>query len=676
MTTRSVGPIRRRCPEYDPVMFPRRWLSLLLWMGAAVGLSEAWVLAQSVESTPPTFRQDVAPLLWDRCGSCHRPEQSAPFSLLTYADARRRGSQIVEVTQSGYMPPWLPDAPVGAFKGDRSLSAAQRRILKQWYDAGMPEGEGPMPPRPTWPEGWALGEPDLILSPEAPFELVGEGADAFRNFVIENPSPELRAVRAIELLPGSQAVHHAVIQVDRSTDCRDRDARDEGPGFDGMDMGRSMPPDWHFLGWTPGNFPEPLPDDMGWRFYPDADLVLQVHLIRTGRRELIQPRLGIHWADRLPSRVPYSIVLHRTDIDIPAGDAAHSIRDRYLLPTDVEVVSIYPHAHYLGRSVTGTARRPDGSTIELIRIDRWDFNWQDEYRYREPIRLPKGTELTMVWTYDNTAGNVRNPHDPPRRVRFGPQSSDEMGSLSIQVIPADATGLRALRRQWWTHLVEKIPWDVEGWNMLATFAIEDGDLRTGLELVNKALSLDGSSADALSNLALVHLMNRRADEAIQVLRRALATTPDHSGANARLVSALARSGRLSEALAHADQVVKRWPHFHQTHFEVGNSLAMAGRPSEAIPHYRRAIELNPAVPEVHNNLANALFASNRLEEASREYEQALELKPDYFNARFNLGRCLLARGEKASALSHLSQAAQLRPDDPGVAAALEQARTP
>src|SRR4029453_4806349 len=148
--------------------------------------------------------------------------------------------------------------------------------------------------------------------------------------------------------------------------------------------------------------------------------------------------IGLFFSDTPPTRTPISVKLESQAIDIPAGDANYVVEDSYVLPVDVDAVSVYPHAHYLGKEMRGTATLPDGSEQSLIWIRQWDFRWQDRYRYRSPVFLPKGTRMSMQFTYDNSAANRNNRTDPPQRVRSGPRSTDEMGQLWIEVVPRRA----------------------------------------------------------------------------------------------------------------------------------------------------------------------------------------------------------------------------------------------
>jgi hypothetical protein len=248
-----------------------------------------------------------------------------------------------------------------------------------------------------------------------------DGGDVFRTFVLPIDIGRPRFVRAIEFRPGNaRVVHHANLGVDRTRSSRQLDARDPEPGYVGGMVRDARYPEGQMLGWTPGQAPHASPDGMPWRLEPGSDLVVQLHLQPTGKRETLQVSVGFYFTDAAPTRAPSdcgSAARHRH----PAGDRDYLVADRYVLPVDVELLAIQPHAHNLARRMEASATLPDGAVRPLIAIADWDFRWQDVYRYVAPIALPKGTTIAMRYAYDNSAANVRNPHRPPRASVWGPE---------------------------------------------------------------------------------------------------------------------------------------------------------------------------------------------------------------------------------------------------------------
>ena len=322
-----------------------------------------------------TFTRDVAPIVFTHCAPCHHDGGAGPFPLLSYADVRRRARQIVKVTGARVMPPWPPVEGHGTFKGERRLDPAQIATLARWVEQGALEGAGAdLPAAPVFATGWPLGTPDLVLTPDRAWTLPAEGGDVFRNFVLPVPLSRRRFVRAIEIRPGNARIlHHANALPDRSGVGRQRDAADPEAGFAGMDLeiaSDRFEPDSHFLFWKPGTPAEATADPIPWAIEPGADLILNLHLRTSGKPEQVRPSLGLYFTDRAPTRFPMLLQLeHDGALDIPAGAASFTVTDELELPVAVQVLAVYPHAHYVAREVQALARRPDGSTEWLVHID-------------------------------------------------------------------------------------------------------------------------------------------------------------------------------------------------------------------------------------------------------------------------------------------------------------------
>ena len=320
------------------------------------------------------------------------------------------------------MPPWLPEHGYGEFAEERRLKQEQISLVSNWIEQGKPEGDPQdLPALPVWVEGWQLGEPDLELAMPEPFTLPAEGQDVFRNFTIPVSIPATRYVRGLEFRPGNaRIVHHARISLDRTGHSRQRDEQDPEPGFSGsMLLGESeiFDPEGHWLGWTPGKQPVLRPADMSWTLDKGVDLVLELHMLPTGKPEAIQASVGLFFTDQPPDRKASIIRMGSTTMDIAPGERNYVIEDQYLLPVDVDVLNVYPHAHYLGKVMTSYAILPDDTKKWLLKINQWDFNWQDEYRYKDPVFLPKGSMIRMRFSYDNSADNPQNPSSRPPPTR-------------------------------------------------------------------------------------------------------------------------------------------------------------------------------------------------------------------------------------------------------------------
>jgi mono/diheme cytochrome c family protein len=522
-------------------------------------------LAHAEPVLAPTFAHDIAPLVYQYCAPCHHPEGAGPFPLLTYEDLKKHARQIADVTLSRYMPPWLPEPGFGDFVGERRLSDSQIRTIQEWVRRQAPQGPpNEIPPAPRFADGWQLGIPDLVLRASRPFSLPASGHDVFWNFILSPDIKKRRYVRAIEIRPGSRRlIHHANLLIDRTRSLRSREPT-PGAGFPGMELTieRSVfDLESHFLFWKPGSLPYVEPDGFSWILDPGNDLVLNTHLQPSGKQELEQPSVGLYFTDKPPTHFPLLLQLeHDGALNIPAGDRDFTVSDDFRLPLDVDVLAVYPHAHYLGELLEGYATLPDGSRKWLIRIPDWDLNWQAVYRYRKPVFLPKGSVVSMRFHYDNSAGNPRNPNQPPKRVRSGNRASDEMGHLWLQVLPCGAGDRRReLAEAWMRHQVEKYPNDFSanlGLGALALARLDAAGASSALGVAVRAKPED-PIAHNLFGAALQTL--GRSPEALEQFRIAVREKPDFVNARYNLAHALVKSGKLDEAIDNLREIVAAYP---------------------------------------------------------------------------------------------------------------------
>ncbi|HEY6346181.1 MAG TPA: cytochrome c [Bryobacteraceae bacterium] len=390
-----------------------------------------------------TFSETIAPIVYENCVTCHRPGEAAPFALITYEDVKKRGALIASVTRSRYMPPWHAAHSYGEFAGERRLSDAQIAAIGEWVKQGMPEGDpAKMSKLPQFTEGWHLGKPDLILELPAAFGLPASGPDVYRNFVIPTGLTEDKWVRAVEFRPSARkVVHHVLYAYVAGGSLANQDGADGKPGFGGMGTVGLVPGQagGSLGGWAVGNTPVFLPDGLALPLPKGSDFVLQMHFHLTGKPESERSTIGIYFADKAPEKRIFSAQVPAlfgfgSGIDIPAGKKDYTIEDSLTLPVDIMAYSVGAHAHYVAKEMKATATLPDGTIQPLLWIQNWDFNWQDRYNYKKPFLLPKGTRMDVRLVYDNSADNARNPSNPPKRVLWGEQSFDEMGSVTLQIV--------------------------------------------------------------------------------------------------------------------------------------------------------------------------------------------------------------------------------------------------
>jgi len=401
-----------------------------------------------------TFSKNVAPIVFSNCVTCHRPGQVAPFSLMTYRDVSKHADDIASVTDDRLMPPWKAAANFGDFVGVRHLSDDQIATIDAWVKAGKPEGNpADLPPMPTFASGWQLGEPDLVVKVPQPFTVPAEGRDVYRCFVIPLNLDAEKYVAAVDFRPSNpRVVHHALFFLDNNGAGRRLEAQagDGQPGY-WHSGGPGFMPSGGLGGWAPGYQPLFLPQDVGRPIRAGADLVIQTHFHPTGKPEVEQSTIGIYFRKSVPSKLLVSFPRSVRRIDIPAGDNDYRIHDQFTVPKNITLEGITPHAHLLCQEIKAVATLPDGSTQPLIWVPKWDWGWQEQYQYRQPLKIPAGTRVDIDYRYDNSADNPKNPHDPPQRVRYGEQTGDEMGIVFFQmeVTRADMAAFiaQAIRRR-------------------------------------------------------------------------------------------------------------------------------------------------------------------------------------------------------------------------------------
>ena len=595
----------------------RSVVACLLGFSSIAGAVLAQQGGATAQPSPPggqqvTFNRDIAPILFHYCAPCHHSGEAGPFPLLTYADAKARARQIAAITSTRFMPPWLPEPQELRFADELRLSAEQIALIQKWVEQEAVEGAAAdLPPAPQFVPGWQLGQPDKIIEVEKPYTLAAGGSDMYWNFVFRTPVDRTRWLKAIEIRPGEKrVVHHANILVDRSQSARRQESQ-PGTGFAGMELkieSETFDPDSHFLFWKPGTVPKPEPEGMSLRLDKDTDLILNIHLQPSGKPEKIQPSLGLYFTDKPATLFPMLLQLENDrQLDIPPGEKRFLVTDEFTLPVDVDLLAIYPHAHYLGKDLQALATLPDGSTKTLIHISQWDLNWQAVYRYAAPVSLPKGTTISMRYTYDNSSENPVNPNDPPRRVVSGNRSSDEMAHLWLQVLPhasADSAfdPRMLLQEAMARHNVGKNPADFEAHYNFAAI-----------------LQARGVSA-----------------EAIQQFEFAARLRPQDATANNALGAALLAAGRIDDAISHLTAALETQPDNFDAHYNLANALASEDKFLEAIEHYRAAIRLHPDDANTEANLGSALAETGKLSEAKQHFERALRIDPHHKLARENL----------------------------------------
>lgn len=390
------------------------------------------VCAWNVEATGQAAGTyaSVAPILQHQCANCHNPQGGAPFNLQSYDDAKQWSGQILEVTQSRYMPPWLPAPGKGDFAGPRRLSDQELAAIRAWVSAGAPGGTADAALAPSSPTEWTLGTPDTILTTTSPVHVPGSGMDVFPTLVLPASAAAGHRLRAIEIRPSEPQVLRSVLL-----------SFDPSGTVEGQSDNLELPVASTAVGaglifWQPGTPPVQPHAGEQWAIGAKTNLLLQTHLKTTGRTVDLKFDIGLYYERGASPAVSIAKVVrfdHRGAIDLPPGGTPTTLEDAAPLTTAMQVTAIYPRAHFLARSFDVYATTPEGRHIWLLSIPRWDVDWVEVYRYKQPVQLPKGATLHWRVVYDNSSENPHNPSDPPVAVHGGTGAKDEADSVLLEV---------------------------------------------------------------------------------------------------------------------------------------------------------------------------------------------------------------------------------------------------
>jgi len=409
---------------------------VLGWIGAGLLCAQSPLRSRSSQVERITFHKDIEPILQQNCQDCHRPGEVAPFSLLDYESAWLFSRHIRSAVRSRYMPPWQPSRDEGVpLRFERGLTDEEIDKISRWADSGAPRGNpaDALPPR-EFPSGdWSLGEPDLILEMPAPYAPDADGADDYRCFSLAPNLPADRKIRAVEVQPGNrQIVHHVILFPDpegRSASLGAPGDPQPGytcfgdPGFDATGF---------YAGWVPGNSQQPLPEGVAMTLGANARIAMQVHYHPDGTQQQDRTRVGIYFTDEPDPNELLFLPLVNQNFLIPAGAERHEVTAQFPAPVSARIHALLPHMHLLGREIRLEDVR-GGETQTVIRIDDWDFAWQDTYWLEEPLLVPAGTLVKLTCIYDNSVHNPNNPNRPPKPVGWGDRTTDEMALMFIGV---------------------------------------------------------------------------------------------------------------------------------------------------------------------------------------------------------------------------------------------------
>ncbi|HYL76990.1 MAG TPA: cytochrome c [Bryobacteraceae bacterium] len=393
-------------------------------------------------SVPPqvTFTKDVQPILQKHCQECHRPGEIAPFSLLSYKDARPWAKAIKEDVLTRKMPPWFADPQYGHFVNDRSLSKQEIDTLAAWVDGGAKEGDAKDAPQPrTFVDGWNISKPDLVLEMQS-FHIPAKGEVPYQYVLLPTKFTEDKWIQMAEARPSDRSVvHHMVIFI---REPQSKWLRQAEPGVPFVPAGGNLlniggGGSEILTAYTPGKIPDMWASNRGRLIKAGSDLVLQVHYTANGKETEDHTKVGLVFSKEKPAERVVTLAASNVLFKIPPGDGNYPVEAKNALPNGATILSFFPHMHLRGKAFEYRAVYPDGKSEVLMRVPKYDFFWQLDYRLAQPLTVPPGTRIEVTGWFDNSPNNPKNP-DPTAAVRFGEQSWEEMmvGAYDI-VIPAD-----------------------------------------------------------------------------------------------------------------------------------------------------------------------------------------------------------------------------------------------
>jgi hypothetical protein len=443
-------------------MVPRRIVFVLFAV-----VSGLLILATAQESTTApkevTYTRDVAPILYKNCVVCHRPNDIAPMSLMTYKDAHPWARAIREAVVQRRMPPWHADPKVGEFLNDPRLSDADIATIDGWFRTGAKEGNPKdLPPAPVFSEGWHI-KPDIVF-PIPEFTVSGSSQDEYEYIYVPTNFTEDKWVQAAEVLPGDRrVVHHATVSVipadqvakkeeentkaDAGVDKyhyrtgkllhlrRDAPVADDGCSYP---TGGGVPGEPSgYLNivpgiYLPGHLAETRPAGYALRVPAGGYLQFQIHYSnRTGEDQKDFTSIGLVFAKEPVKHEIAQYEIWNNLFLIPPNDDNHRVTSCYTLPKDVIALAFTGHMHFRGKSMTTEAIYPDGRHEVILNVPHYDFRWQETYFLKHQVLMPKGTKLVTTAYFDNSLNNPQNP-DPSKAIRWGEPSDEEMMGFWLQ----------------------------------------------------------------------------------------------------------------------------------------------------------------------------------------------------------------------------------------------------
>ena len=437
-------------------------LIALIGLGAAVLLTVPASRATETKSSAKivTFNKDVAPIFFKNCAECHRPGESAPFSVLSYKDVRPWAKSIREKVASREMPPWHADPHVGEWANDRRLNQQEIDTVTAWIDGGAKEGVAKdLPAAPQFAEGWSIGKPDIVIEMPEEFTLEASGPDEYQYFDAPTNFTEDKYVQMAEARPGNRKVVHHVIafivppgspnmtkipkeQRDKALEMSLKNSpfyrdgylirmKPDQPVYNDVN---EMPPNVRadagigdFLtGYAPGSIPSVWNPGVAKKVPAGATIRFQVHYSKVaGSEQRDRSKIGLIFAKQPPEKTMKSRAASNIYFQIPPGAERHKVTALWKPAVDITIHSLSPHMHYRGAAMEYKVVYPDGRSEMLLNVPKYSFNWQMTYNPKRLIPIPAGSRIEVTGYFDNSGRNKLNP-DPSKAVRHGEPTYDEM----------------------------------------------------------------------------------------------------------------------------------------------------------------------------------------------------------------------------------------------------------
>lgn len=381
-----------------------------------------------------TYYGKIEAIISKNCMPCHSPGQSGPFSLLTFEDVVKRGDFIEHVTKTGYMPPWKADREFQQYKNERGLTPDEIEAIQIWLKNGMPKGKKS---KKGYRSELQIEKPDVSLKMKSPYLIPTSSKDDYRFFHIPTNLPEDKYLTKIEFIPGNKRlVHHSRLMTDTTHMVRTIDGMSaDDPGISAFE--KYPPLDKFLYGWVPGNSAIEFPSGTGKKIHKNTDLILNIHYAPNSRAgQYDQSVINLYFSKEKADREVYSLAIAENNISnppflIPAGSKKTFYSSFGPIPIDISVVGVLPHMHYIGKTFRAFAVTPEGEAIQLIKIDNWDFKWQETYLFKKLQVIPKNSVILIEATFDNSAENPANPNSPPKEITYGWNTTSEMLDLVL-----------------------------------------------------------------------------------------------------------------------------------------------------------------------------------------------------------------------------------------------------